>query len=303
VDPRRLLVPARVLLAAVFGAAVAVALAGSIRAPIGPFDTMVIARPSLNSVSTVKVAPLGSIELDTHAGPVGIVLRVEELRPDEAERIARDPAVLHSVEDEIASDARDALVGLLFRVVGVCTLGGGLGAFALARRTWGTAVAGSAVGALVAGAVAVVAVATFEPEAVAEPRYSGLLAAAPNAVGDVESIIEQFDDYRAQLAELVGNVAALYRAGQGLPELDPGEDTIRVLHVSDIHNNPQAFDLMEQLIDQFDLQAVIDSGDLTDWGTAPESQLVGQIAGRVAGSGRPLGAKRRNRVAASITVS
>jgi predicted phosphodiesterase len=267
-----------ILISAVVGAAVAVALAGAVRAPIGPFDTTLIARPSLRSVSTVNVAPLGSIELDTHAGPVGIVLRVEELRPDEAERIARDPAVLHDVEDEIARDVRDALVGLLVRVVAVCAVGGGVGALLLARLSWRAGLAGSAVGLLVAGAVAVAAMATFEPKAVAEPRYSGVLAAAPSAVGDVESIIEQFDDYRVQLAELVGNVATLYQAGQSLPDLDPGEDTTRVLHVSDIHNNPQGFDLMEQLIDQFDLDAVIDTGDLTDWGTEPESRLIGQIA-------------------------
>jgi predicted phosphodiesterase len=267
----------QVLASAAVGAAVAVALAGSVRGSIGPFDTTLVARPSLHGVSTVELAPLGSVEFDTHAGPVGIVLRVDELRPDEAERIARDPAVLEELQDDIATDARKALVSLLIRVVGVAAGGGALGA-CFGQRTWKAAFAGGAAGALVAGALAALCVGTFRPEAVAEPRYSGLLATAPNAVGEVESIIERYDDYRRQLAELVGNVATLYQAGQSLPDLDPGDDTVRVLHVSDIHNNPQAFDLIRQLIDQFELDAVIDTGDLTDWGTEPESQLIGQIA-------------------------
>lgn len=186
--------------------------------------------------------------------PVRVLLRVEELRPDEAARIARDPAVLDQVEDEIAADARAALLALLVRVLCVAAIGGGLGAATLGRLSWRTAAAGTALGAVVAGVLAAACAVTFEAEAVAEPRYSGLLAAAPNAVGDVESIVEQFDDYRTQLTELVSNVATLYQAGQSLPSLDPGDDTVRVLHVSDIHNNPQAFDLIEELIDQFDLE-------------------------------------------------
>ena len=276
-DRRQWLSRLRVVVSAVVGAVIAVALAGSVRASIGPFDTTLSVRPSLAGVSTIRLAPLGSIDLDTHAPPISVLLRVEELRPDEAARIARDPTVLEQVEDQIAADARGALLALLVRVVGVSAVGGGLGAVTLGRRSWRRGAAGAAVGAVVAGLLAATCVATFEPEAVAEPRYSGLLATAPNAVGDVESIIEQFDDYRTQLTELVSNVATLYQAGQSLPSLDPGDDTVRVLHVSDIHNHPQAFDLIEELIDQFDLDAVIDTGDLTDWGTEPENRLVDRI--------------------------
>jgi predicted phosphodiesterase len=276
VEGRRVLLGATTVAAAVAGAALAVAVAGSVPASIGPFDATVSARPSVAGASTVQLAPLGSIEFDTHTGPVEVLLRVEELRPDEAERIARNPALLEDLEDEIAADARDAFVELLLRVLGVGALGAGVAALVV-RRSWRSAVAGTAVGGLLVGGIAAACVATFEAEAVAEPRYSGLLAAAPNAVGDVESIVERFDDYRAQLATLVGNVSTLYRAGRSLPDLRTGDDSVRVLHVSDVHNNPQAFDLMEQLIDQFDLDAVVDTGDLTDWGTEPESRLVEEI--------------------------
>ncbi|MDP1820506.1 MAG: metallophosphoesterase [Acidimicrobiales bacterium] len=274
---RRRLRGAATLAGAVLGASIAVALAGNVQATIGPFDTTLSARPSLTGDSTLELAPLGSIELDTHAGPVGIVLRVDELRPDEAERIARNPALLEEVEDDIAADAKRALLALLGRVLVVGAVGGGLGAL-VARRRLTAAVAGIGVGAVVAGGIAAVCALTFRAEAVAEPRYTGLLATAPNAVGDVEAIIERFDDYRAQLTKLVANVATLYEAGRSLPDLDPGADTVRVLHVSDLHNNPQAFDLTEELVAQFDLDAVLDTGDMTDWGTEPEGRLVDQIA-------------------------
>jgi predicted MPP superfamily phosphohydrolase len=266
----------RVVLGALAGTIVAVALAGRVHAPIGPFDTTVSARPSLRGVSTVRLAPLGSIELDTHTAPVAVDLRVDELRPDEAERIARDPDLLGDLEDDLARDARRALLELLARALAVGLVGGLIGALA-ARTRWRVAAAGAGVGALVTGVAAAATVVTFEPDAVAEPRYSGLLAVAPRAVGDVESIVESFDDYRAQLTDLVGNVVTLYRAAEGLPALDPGDDTIRLLHVSDIHNNPQAFDLVAELVRQFDIDAVADTGDLTDWGTDPEALLLARI--------------------------
>ena len=45
------------------------------------------------------------------------------------------------------------------------------------------------------------------------------------------------------------------------------ESVVRVLHVSDIHNNPVAFDFMEQIINNFNVDFVIDTGDITDYGT------------------------------------
>ena len=118
---------------------------------------------------------------------------------------------------------------------------------------------------------------SFDTEAVGEPEYSGLLTVAPTAVGDVEGVVDRFGEYRAQLTELVGNVVTLYRTAQGLPTFDPDDGTVRVLHVSDIHNNPQAFDLIELLVDQFDIDAVADTGDITDWGTEPETRLLDRI--------------------------
>src|SRR5687768_14635663 len=59
------------------GAVLAVALAGRVEADIGPFDATVAARPSLGSQTTVRLAPLGTIVLDTHDWPMALELRVD----------------------------------------------------------------------------------------------------------------------------------------------------------------------------------------------------------------------------------
>ncbi len=44
---------------------------------------------------------------------------------------------------------------------------------------------------------------------------------APTAVGDVETIVDRFGEYRAQLSDLVGNIVTLYVAAEGLPTFEP----------------------------------------------------------------------------------
>jgi predicted phosphodiesterase len=259
------------------GALLGVALGARVGVEVGPFDCTATAHPSLRSSTTLQIAPLGSIELDTHAAPVAVVLRVDELRPEEAERFATQPELLEGLGDELADDARRALETLAATAVLASVAGGAIGALA-ARVDWRSAIVGGGIGILIAGSIGSAAALTFRPEAVAEPRYTGLLTIAPRAVGDVEALIRRFDDYRAQLTDLVANVTELYRAAESLPTFDPGDDAVRVLHVSDIHLNPQAFDLANQVVDQFEVDAVVDTGDITDWGTEPESQLVNRIA-------------------------
>jgi predicted phosphodiesterase len=266
----------RVALFALAGAALAIALFGRVPAKVGPFETTMAIRPSLNGHTVVHLAPLGTIDLDTHDWPVVLDLRVDEIAVADAERIADDPSQLDTLGDDAADEVRSALVGLAVRALIVGLLGGVAGAL-VARLAWRTALGGAVVGALLVTALGLGAWATFRADAVAEPRYTGLLTRAPAAVGDIDRVLDRFGQYREQLGDLVDNMATLYLAGSELPVFETDSRLIRVLHVSDVHLNPEAFDLMERLIEQFEIDVVADTGDLTDWGTDPEAQLVARI--------------------------
>jgi predicted phosphodiesterase len=266
----------RVATFAVAGAVVALFLAGRVPAQVGPFETTVGVRPSLTGETVVHLAPLGTISLDTHDAPVRLDLRVEELGLEEAEHIADDPQLVDRLGDDLADEVRDALARLALRCTVLALAGGLVGALA-ARARWQAGVAGVGVGALLVVTVGGGAAATFNAEAVAEPRYTGLLTVAPTAVGDVETILDRFGEYRAQLSDLVGNIVTLYVAAEGLPTFEPTDGMIRVMHVSDIHLNPQAFDLMREVTDQFGVEVIVDTGDLTDWGTGTEQLIVDEI--------------------------
>jgi predicted phosphodiesterase len=96
-------------------------------------------------------------------------------------------------------------------------------------------------------------------------------------VGSAESIVTRFESYRSQLTKLVTNVSKLYDTVSTLPLYDVDPKTIRVLHVSDIHINPIAWNVIRSLKDQFTVDLVVDTGDISDHGTSAENKFVDEI--------------------------
>lgn len=117
----------------------------------------------------------------------------------------------------------------------------------------------------------------YDSSAFANPRYEGALAAAPWIV----SLAEQARDTVTSLSEQLEVMAVnLEDISSRLDQFQPASETgeIRVLHVSDIHNNPAAFDLIEKVTASFQIDLIIDTGDLTDYGSELEAELSARLA-------------------------
>jgi predicted MPP superfamily phosphohydrolase len=119
--------------------------------------------------------------------------------------------------------------------------------------------------------------ATWRPDALSQPRYTGLLVNANSLIGSAQDIVARFDAYRASLEDLVSNVGTLYSTLSALPAPGGTNDSVAFLHVSDLHLNPAGFDLVHQVVDQFKVDAVLDTGDITDWGSPTENRLIGSV--------------------------
>lgn len=258
---------------ALVGATLGVMAFGDTPAEIGPFDATFSARPSLHGGTEVHLAPLGRISLDSHSGPLALDLRVDELRPEEAQAIAEDPTQLEGLEGELDDEVRSAVRRTAIRILVTAAIGGAA-LSGLRRFRPREVLIGALVALLAAGGAMGVAARTWRSESLAEPRYSGVLALAPTAVGDAREVIDRLDDYSAQLAGLVENVAVLYQAGESVRSFARDDGTVAVLHVSDIHLNPQAFTVIEELVDQFAVDVVVDTGDINDWGTEVEGRFA-----------------------------
>ncbi|GAA1880566.1 metallophosphoesterase [Actinomadura bangladeshensis] len=245
--------------------------------PVGPTDVQLTLQPSLHGGTTLRLPPLGSLRLDTHDGPVSLEARLTDLRPEQAKKLIEDDTELDRLTDRIAGQIRHGLIELLVRAV-LIALAASFVASLVLFRSWRRALLG--LGSTTAGltALALLTWSTFNPQSIAEPRYTGLLANAPQIVGDAQSIVERFSAYRAQLARLVGNVSELYTTTSTLPTYEPDPSTIRVLDVSDIHLNPAAWNVIKSVSTQFKVDLIIDSGDLMDHGSKAEDKFADSIS-------------------------
>ncbi|MEV0850622.1 metallophosphoesterase [Streptomyces sp. NPDC049954] len=258
------------------GAWLGLLVVGGVRAPVGPMDTRMTLRPSLTGGTKVDVSPLGALELRSHTAPVRLDVDVDRLDPVRARALVEHPERLSGLQGEVAEDVTRAALDLALRsgaavVLGACVLG-----LAVYRRPRPALAAGGLALSLLLAAGGT-AWATWNPKSVLEPKFSGLLSSAPSVVGNARSIVSEFDVYQKELARLVANVTKLYDATSTLPAYQPDPSTMRVLHVSDIHLNPASWHIVASLVEQYDIDVIIDSGDTMDHGSAAENGFLDPV--------------------------
>ncbi|WP_330458651.1 metallophosphoesterase [Streptomyces sp. NBC_00820] len=258
------------------GAWLGLLVVGSVRVPVGPMDTTMALRPSLSGGTKINVAPLGALALDSHVAPVRLDVDVDRLDPARSRALVDHPERLSGLQDEVAQDIEHGTLDLAVRsgvavVAGATALG-----LAVYRRARPALAAGGLALTLLAASGAS-AYATWNPDSVLEPRFSGLLSSAPSLVGNARSIVTEFDVYQQELARLVTNVTKLYDTASTLPAYQPDPSTIRVLHVSDIHLNPASWKIIGSLVEQYKVNVIVDSGDTMDHGTAAENGFLDPV--------------------------
>ncbi len=273
---RRIGYRAAVCLTAIAGGLIAITLWGSVHSNVGPVRASFTLQPRLHGGTEIDIPPLGRLYMDSHSAPVHLKATVTGVDLAAAERALHGQLTTDQIEAQVTSDVKHALIVLVVKAILLGILGGA-GAVLIVFRRPRAAVLG--VGTMVAALVVTgaVGVVTFRSEAFAQPRFSGVLSSAPTLIGSVEDIPAKFDTYRRELAKIVTNITKLYDATTTLPgSISP--DAIPVLFVSDIHDNPEAFTVMQSIVAQFGAQAVVDTGDISDHGTAAENKLYDPVA-------------------------
>lgn len=274
--PPRVLRLAAAVLLGLLGGWLGLTLGGTVHHEVGPLTTSMRVLPAWGGGTSVVIAPLGELELDTHGGPLGIRATLEGVDVEEAQALVAQPELLADLKPHAVADLTWELKMAVLRAVLAAVLGA-LALSALATRRVITALVGGGTTLLAVACSLAVGLATWNPTALAEPRYTGLLGSAPSVIGSAETIVTDFSRYGDQLAQIVRNVSGIYTATSSLPLLPPGDDVVKVLHVSDLHLAPQAWDLIRTVATQYDVDAIVDSGDITDHGSAAENRYVEEI--------------------------
>jgi predicted MPP superfamily phosphohydrolase len=277
VRSRRAATVAAVVAVTLVGVILGVALGGRTMTEVGPFHAEFRLSPSLSGDTAVHIPPLGSLHFNSHSGPTRLTVELGSLDQARTQAMIDDPGQISRISQTVADDILNGIIRLGFGGLGAGVLGAMVLAALVFRNVRRVAWAGGIATAVLAGSLGAGA-ATVRLSAIEEPRYEGLLINAPALVGDVQRIAEEWDEYAAGLQRMVANVSLLYTTISTLPVFEPEAELTRVLHVADLHLNPNAWAVMQTVVEQYDIAFIIDSGDIVDWGTGHESWFVEPIS-------------------------
>lgn len=160
------------------GAWLGLLVVGNVRVPVGPMNTTMTLRPSFTGGTKINVSPLGALALDSHIAPVRLDVNVDQLDPDRSQALVDHPERLSGLQDEVTEDVGRGTLDLAVRssvavVAGATALG-----LAVYRRPRRALAAGGLALTLLAASGGT-AYATWHPDSVLEPKFSGLLTSAP----------------------------------------------------------------------------------------------------------------------------
>lgn len=229
------------------------------------------------------LGPVGELTLRTHRTPVDVVM--EYRLPSEAAALLEggSGADLQTLQGG-AREAFDHF--LLTRVPWLLAAGAAAGALAAGRRSgWrrlGGLGAGAALALLSAGAFVLVSYATLDRSP--SVRYAGLASRVPSIL----PMLRVFgsggdqDDRLGRLQDYFDGLEAVATQMTNPPRRPARADVVRLLLVSDIHDNVFGARAAARLADGDGepVDAVLLAGDLTDAGTAQEAQVFLRVFGR-----------------------
>ncbi|WP_433827019.1 metallophosphoesterase family protein [Actinoplanes sp. CA-015351] len=273
---RRIRIGAAVGLVSVIGAMIGVMLFAQTSINVGPFSAEMSITPSVHGGTEVDIPPLGSLHLDSHRGPLHLKVALGSLDQSRTEALIDNPSAITTAGDRAVDEVTAGVSRLGLRTLGLAVLSALLCAALIFRDVRRTAAAGITALVVSVGSLGLAA-GTLRPDAISEPRYEGLLVNAPAVVGDARRIADNYGRYAEQLQAIVGNVSRVYATISTLPVYEPAGNTTRLLHVSDLHLNPASWGLIRTVVETFEIDAVIDTGDIVDWGSDAETGYVSSI--------------------------
>jgi predicted phosphodiesterase len=243
---------------------------------VGPAEVSI--ETSLGGGRTaLEVPPLGTVSAATHAPPLSLNVTLSKLDlQDLGQRFSQGSR--EELIDEIETGLRATALGVAVQQVLGAAIVGAVVAALVAGRKLDYLLVGAASGALVIALALLLASVSFDVNRFEDARYTGALEFAPQVMDAVNRTPEAIDDLNSRFAVAADRLTELMAlVAQPLP--DPHEGTTAILHVSDIHSNPVGVQIARSLALDFEVDAVIDTGDLTSFGQPVESRIGRLLAG------------------------
>ncbi|MGB4245879.1 MAG: metallophosphoesterase family protein [Limnochordia bacterium] len=262
------------------GAILALNLVGVLRVELEPVQFVLDVNIGFPGYTTLKVPPIGSITAKTHSRqPLQLTLSLENIDLDQLRRIAAttDLKSQQALVSYFHSKINRIIGNVIFKLALIAAGGGLLGGLLSGARHWRILLACCLTGSLIVLICAASVYVAYDIQAFAQPQYQGILEAAPWMLSLIQEGLVKVDQLGEQVQSLAANLYTVFNQIENLKNVGVLAADLLVLHVSDIHNHPAAFDFISQVVGAFPIDLIIDTGDLTDWGTPLEAEIITRI--------------------------
>jgi predicted phosphodiesterase len=246
------------------------------------FGRVTVSGSTEHGTTRVAVPPVGSMAAQTHAGPLGVVVQLDLIDIDEVADGDWNSGAL--ADDATAGVTEVAVDWARSAAIASALVGAVLGLAAASvfpcrrwRRLLSLATVGAVSGAAAVAVAAGVALASFTPEAFSEPTFDGSLTYAPAVLEALNGTADGLDSVATAAGAVTSRIEVLAAAANGDVRADEQPGDVTLLHVSDLHLNPLGAQLVVQLADSFEPDAVIDTGDFTSYGWPDVEALYAEL--------------------------
>ena len=223
----------------------------------------------------VNIPPLGQLAASTHDFPLRLVIRLEEIDINTLEQMMDLPEDFYNV---IWTEIRHDFFAFYLRLLLTAILTSIISAALLINKHKKTLFWAGFLTFLFITINLLGVYYFYQPAAFASPAYSGTLESAPWMMELITESLVRIEELSAKIQTMAENLYLAFEQIETLRPLEPQpENQLNLLHVSDIHNNVVALNLIEQIVNNFSIDLIIDTGDMVDYGTIPEAELATEI--------------------------
>lgn len=264
---------------AVAGALLLVSLFGHLNFYIEALQFRISVKFHESGYTQVEIPPLGTVRAHTHATPVLISLRLENIDPQPLQRLLAEPPERDELIDQGKTALRRVAALFMLKLLALAMLGGALGIFLTRTRDPRKYITGLLAGFLLTCSLMLGTYLTYDQSAFRNPQYSGVLRAAPWMVSIAQETLGKIETLGDQLEQVAAGLNQFYAQVDELQPLDQDEGDFKILHISDLHNNPAGMDFILRVAELFGADMIVDTGDISDFGSPLETLLLDRLNG------------------------
>lgn len=243
---------------------------------LSAFDVEIDLKLSDQPATVFDFPPVGRIRASTHKSPLDINLTLDAIHQE------RLKAIIENIKskDELISllkEKGNVVVQLFMIRLAVIAILGGIAGASLIKFDRQSILIGTIMGIIIVLILTTMTYYTYDLSKFNDPNYEGMLEAAPWMIGMIQKGLDSIDQLGEEMELIASNMAELFSKVDTLRPLSRVTGDLKVLHITDIHNNPVALPFVEEIVDSFGVDLIIDTGDITDYGTPLEGELLKRI--------------------------